>query len=235
MDRLDKILVSQGAGSRRDVQKLIRKKSVAVNGSIVTDPALKLDPEAAEITVSGEKIGYRNHVYVMMNKPLGVLSATEDKREKTVLDLLPENLRRRGLAPAGRLDKDTTGLLILTDDGEMLHRIISPRSGIFKRYYARLDALPDEETVKKFEEGVTLSDGTKCLPARLEPVENSSAYVEICEGKFHQVKRMFKACGLTVTALKRLKIGGLELDSKLHEGSWRELTDLEKNAIFIGK
>lgn len=235
MDRLDKILVSQGIGSRRDVQKLIRQKAVAVDGETVTKPDFKLDPEQHEIRVNGQALAFQKNIYIMMNKPKGVVCATQDNLSKTVLDIVPESLRRKGLAPAGRLDKDTVGLLILTDDGDFAHRIISPKKHVYKRYYAELDKAVTDKAVRMFENGIELSDGTVCLPARLEIVGESSACVEICEGKFHQVKRMFTACGLSVLYLKRLSIGGLELDNTLAEGECREMTKNEKSTLFIGK
>lgn len=232
MDRLDKILVSQGVGSRRDVQKLIRQKAVSIDGKTVTKPDFKLDPEQHEIKVNGQALAFRKNIYIMMNKPKGVVCATEDNLSETVLDLVPEGLHRRGLAPAGRLDKDTVGLLILTDDGDFAHRIISPKKHVYKRYYAELDGAVTGEAVRRFEEGIELSDGTACLPARLEIAGENSAYVEICEGKFHQVKRMFSACGLTVQYLRRVSIGSLELDATLAEGECREMTKDEKSALF---
>ncbi len=235
MDRLDKILVSQGVGSRRDVQKLIRQNAVTLDGKTVAKPDFKLDPEHHEIGVNGQALVFKKNIYIMMNKPQGVVCAAKDNLSKTVLDLVPEKLRRRNLAPAGRLDKDTVGLLILTDDGDFAHRIISPKNHVYKRYYAELDGAVTDETVHSFESGVRLSDGTVCMPARLEKAGESGAYVEICEGKFHQVKRMFSACGLSVLYLKRLSIGGLELDRKLSEGECRELTKNERCVIFIGK
>lgn len=235
MERLDKILVSQGAGSRREVQKLIKKKNVTVDGGVVTSPEKKFDPESCLIKVNGQALEYKKFVYIMMNKPAGVVSASNDKREKTVIDLLPENLKRKNLFPAGRLDKDTEGLMIITDDGDFAHKLLSPKNHVFKRYYAELDGGLDESMILSFKNGIELKDGTKCLPAKLEINDGKSAYVEICEGKFHQVKKMFKSQGLTVKYLKRVKIGGLELDSNLHIGSARELTNYEKTVIFMGK
>lgn len=232
MDRLDKILVSQGVGSRRDVQKLIRQKAVAVDGKTVTKHDFKLDPERCEISVNGHALAFQKNIYIIMNKPQGVVCATQDNLSKTVLDLVPKQLRRKGLAPVGRLDKNTVGLLILSDDGDFAHRVISPKKHVYKRYYVELDEVVTDEVVQRFESGITLSDGTECLPARLEIVEKSSACVEICEGKFHQVKRMFSACGLSVLYLKRLSIGGLELDETLAEGECREMTKDEKSALF---
>jgi 16S rRNA pseudouridine516 synthase len=235
MERLDKILVSQGIGSRREVQKLIKKKNVTVDGEVVVSPELKIDPENSLIKVSGQAVEFKKHIYIMMNKPAGVVSASSDKREKTVIDILPENLKRKNLFPAGRLDKDTEGLMIITDDGDFAHKLLSPKKHIYKRYYAELDGEPGESMIFSFKNGIELNDGTKCLPAKLEIKDKRSAFVEICEGKFHQVKKMFKSQGLNVKYLKRVKIGGLELDSNLHIGSARELTNYEKTVIFIGK
>jgi 16S rRNA pseudouridine516 synthase len=167
-----------------------------------------------------------------MNKPSGVVSATEDNLDETVIDLIPDEYKRPGIFPAGRLDKDTVGLLIITDDGDFAHRLMSPKKKIYKKYYAELDKNPDENTVKAFENGIVFRDNTKCLPAKLELLGGCRAYVEICEGRFHQVKKMFAACEMTVKYLKRVKIGGLELDSNLNEGECRELSKDEQTVIF---
>lgn len=235
MERLDKILVSQGIGSRREVQKLIRKKSVIVDGEVITKPEFKVEPETSEIKVNGRALNFKKFIYIMMNKPAGVLSAVKDNNNKTVIDILPDELKRKGLFPAGRLDKDTEGLTLITDDGDFAHKILSPKSHVYKRYYAVLDGELNENMVSEFKNGIKLKDGTVCLPAKLEIKSKNSAYVEICEGRFHQVKKMFLTAGLKVKYLKRLKIGGLELDSNLHIGESRELTNLEKRSIFIGK
>ncbi len=235
MERIDKILASQGLGSRRDVHKLIKQKAVTVDGEIVLKPELKIDPEKSEIRVNGNTLSVKKYIYIMMNKPAGVLSASNDEREKTVIDILPPELRRKNLFPAGRLDKDTEGLTIITDDGDFAHKILSPKNHVYKRYYAELDSELSEDMISAFKEGVVFNDGTKCLPAALEIRDKHSAYVEICEGKYHQVKKMFAVFGLKVKYLKRLSIGGLELDSNLHIGESRELTNLEKRTIFIGK
>ncbi len=234
MERLDKLLVSQGLGSRKEVQKLVRSGEVCVDGAAVRKPDSKLDPELSEITVSGKRLEYSRFVYIMLNKPSGVVCATEDKADRTVLDILPPQLRRPGLFPAGRLDKDTEGLLIITDDGDYAHKILSPKSHVYKRYYAELDGEPTGETARRFSEGIIFSDGTECLPARLEIAGKTSAYVEICEGKFHQVKKMFLSCGLKVTYLKRVRVGGLSLDVNLPIGQARMMEKNEKNAVFIG-
>jgi 16S rRNA pseudouridine516 synthase len=235
MDRLDKILVAQGIGSRKEVQKLIRSKAVTVDGETVVKPETKVEPESCEIKVSGQAVDFKKHLYIMMNKPQGVVSATEDKDCKTVIDILPPELKRKGLFPAGRLDKDTEGLLIITDDGDFAHKMLSPKKHVVKRYYAELDGEVTEQMVQMYKSGIMFKDGTKCQPAKLEILEKNSAYVEICEGKYHQVKKMFNVCGLNVTFLKRISIGNLELDSNLPIGSSRELLKNEKSAIFLGK
>lgn len=235
MERLDKILVSQGVGSRKEVQKLIKKKAIIVDGEVVSKSDLKLDPEKSEIKVNGQVLNFKKHIYIMLNKPAGVLSATEDSSQKTVIDILPDNLKRKGLFPVGRLDKDTEGLLIISDDGEFAHKALSPKKHIYKRYYAELDGELGEDMIAVFEKGIELKNGEKFLPAKLEIKDKHSAYVEIREGKFHQVKKMFLSQGLEVRYLKRVKFGGLELDSNLHIGEARELTFYEKSTIFIGK
>ncbi len=234
MERLDKILVSQGIGSRSEVKNLIKKRLVAVDGKNEVKPELKIDPEKSKIEVNGQAISVKNHLYIMMNKPAGVLSATKDSREKTVIDLLPDGFKRKGMAPVGRLDKDTEGLMLISDDGQFAHRVLSPKKHIYKRYYAELDGELSVDMVESFKNGIELKDGTKFLPALLEIKDKNSAYVEICEGKFHQVKKMFLSQGLAVKYLKRVKIGGLCLDSNLHIGKSRELTEYEKTVIFIG-
>lgn len=233
-ERLDKFLASQSFGSRKDVTKLIRSGAVAVNGETARDSAQKLDPSRDRVTVDGEEVVYRKHLYLMMNKPAGVLSATEDGRGRTVLDLLPPELLRRGLFPAGRLDKDTTGLLILTDDGDFAHRMLSPKSHVYKLYEARTRDPVKPGDVQAFLEGIT-QGGQTFAPARLwteEREDGEAAMVEIREGKFHQVKRMFQAVGNQVLTLKRLKIGGLPLDGTLGEGEARLLTEEERDLIF---
>ena len=232
MERLDKFLAAQGKGTRKEVGRLIRSGAVAVDGVPVRDPASKVDPSRQTVAVGGNPILWQEHLYIMMNKPAGVLSATEDRRQKTVLDLLPEDLRRRGLFPAGRLDKDTTGLLLITDDGELAHKMLSPKNHVYKQYRAQLDAPVEEADIQAFAAGVAW-EGEQYAPARLWVEQDPrAAFVEIREGRFHQVKRMFQARGKTVLQLKRLKIGGLWLDSTLQEGECRLLTPQEIQAIF---
>lgn len=228
MERLDKFLAAQGKGTRKEVGRLIRSGAVAVDGVPVRDPAAKVDPSCQMVAVGGSPILWQEHLYIMMNKPAGVLSATEDRRQKTVLDLLPEDLRRRGLFPAGRLDKDTTGLLLITDDGDLAHRMLSPKKHVYKLYQARLDAPVTPEDVRAFEEGVRWEEEVYA-PARLWAGEGDPfvAFAQVHEGRFHQVKRMFQARGKTVLSLKRLKIGGLSLDSTLQEGECRLLAPEE--------
>lgn len=227
-ERLDKFLASQGLGTRKEVGKLIRSGAVLVNGAPQRDPGAKVEPGADRVTAQGEEIRYQEFLTIMLNKPAGVLSATEDRRQTTVLDLLPEGLRRRGLFPAGRLDKDTTGLLLITDDGDLAHRMLSPKKHVYKLYQARLDAPVTPEDVRAFEEGVRWGEEVYA-PARLWAGEEDPfvAFAQVHEGRFHQVKRMFQARGKTVLSLKRLKIGGLSLDSTLQEGECRLLAPEE--------
>lgn len=198
-------------------------------------PSKKLDPEKAEITVDGKPIGTDKFIYIMMNKPAGVVCATKDNIDKTVLDILPPELRRRGLFPAGRLDKDTEGLLIITNDGDFAHKMLSPKKHVDKQYIAELDGEITDPMIKSFENGIIFADGTKCLPAKLERLDKCKARVTICEGKYHQVKKMFLSCSVKVVHLQRISIGNLYLDSKLPTGSCKKLTNLDKELIFMGK
>ena len=243
-ERLDKILSSQGLCSRREAGALIRRGLVSVNGAPAENPDRKFDPLLDEITVDGKKLVFRRFEYLMMNKPAGVLSASRDRREKTVLDLLPPELSRRGLFPAGRLDRDTEGLLILTDDGDYAHRMLSPKSHVYKIYHAVLDFPIEKDDIEAFACGVEMKDFNS-LPAKLSILPKSEApyldmppecfaAVEIREGKFHQVKRMFAARGKTVLALKRVRIGALRLDESLLPGRARRMAPSEVMAVFHG-
>lgn len=234
MERIDKILVSQNFGSRKQVHKIIKSKSVKINGVLCSVCSEKADPETDLIEINGAVISFKKHLYIMMNKPAGVLSASRSKNAKTVLDLLPESLRRKGLFPAGRLDKDTEGLMIITDDGDFAHKMLSPNKKVYKKYFAKLDNSVTEQVREEFEQGIVFSDGTRCMPAKLEICpDGKSAFVSICQGKFHQVKKMFLSCGLQVEYLKRVSIGGLALDEGLFPGEVRELADCEKQLIFL--
>lgn len=230
--RLDKIIADAGAASRKEAKALVKAGRVKVNGLIARSAEDKYDPETCSVLVDGQPLDYSQFRYIMMNKPNGVLSATEDAGQETVIDLLPENLRKQELFPVGRLDKDTTGLLLLTNDGGFSHSIISPKRHVAKVYRAAVTGVLDESDIRAFEEGVVLSDGTKCMSAKLEILRPSVGLATVYEGKYHQVKRMFASRGKHVTALHRLSIGGLELDASLQPGQFRELSADERMKIF---
>ncbi len=229
LQRLDKIIASQGKYSRSDVRRLVRNGEVTVNGKAVNDCGMKADAENDIIIVCGEKFGYSEFVYIMLNKPQGVVSASRSPGEKTVVDLVPDNLRRSGLFPAGRLDKDTTGFVLITDDGAFAHDILSPKKHIEKTYIAVLDRPIGDSELEKFRSGVVLADGYECLPAQIEPLTDDGLVVEIKlrEGKYHQIKRMAAACGSHVNGLKRVAMGSLELDTSLDEGECRLISQDE--------
>ena len=234
MERLDKIIASQGKYSRSEVKKLVKAGRVTLDGTVVKSSDVKAD-EGADIRIDGVSLNYKKHIYIMLNKPQGVISATEDRTQKTVLDLVPKELFRNGLFPAGRLDGDTTGFVLITDDGDFAHRILSPKNHIMKTYHATLRDPLSEEDIVRFREGLTLGDGTECLEAHvrvLESGERTIAEIKICEGKYHQVKRMFASIGNKVVALRRVKMGELELDSSLPEGQCREITDEEIDLLL---
>lgn len=233
LQRLDKILSDLGLASRREVRAMIKSGRVLVDGRLPAGPELKLDPETAAITLDGEALCYRRFRTFMMDKPAGVLTATEDRAQPTVIDLLPPELRRLGLFPVGRLDKDTTGLLLLTNDGDLAHRILSPRSDVPKRYRAQVDGVPDEEDARAFAAGLVLGDGTRCLPALLECSGSCECFVTLREGKYHQVKRMLAARGKPVLALRRVSVGGLTLEETLGPGGLRELTESDLCTLFM--
>ena len=231
--RLDKFLANENIGSRKAVGTLVRSGAVTVNGQAVRRADEQIDADRDEICVNGKPVRYNAHIYIMMHKPAGVLTATRDSRAQTVLDLLPPEMRRRGLFPAGRLDRDTTGLLLITDDGDFAHRMLAPKSHVYKRYEAVLDLPVDAEDTSRFAAGIQSGEDL-FAPATLEISSSDPhmAWVEIREGKFHQVKRMFKACGKTVTALKRLSIGALKLDPALRPGEVRILEPQEAMLVF---
>lgn len=230
VQRLDKILASTGRWSRREVKLLVRQGRVLADGRPAASPEEKYDPAVTALTVDGEDIGYRDVTWLMMNKPGGVLSATEDGQGTTVLDLLSPELRRIGLFPVGRLDKDTEGLLLLTNDGDLAHQLLSPRHHVDKVYFVRVAGRLTAADQAAFREGMILGDGLHCMPAELEILtagENSEAHVTLREGKFHQVKRMLAALGKPVLYLKRVEMGKLPLDIKLAPGDYRFLTEEE--------
>ena len=234
MMRLDKYLCETGFGTRSQVKDLLKKGQVMVNGEVVKKPELKINETTDQILCQGKKASYQKNIYLMLHKPAGVVSATEDNREKTVLDLVRPGDRKNGLFPVGRLDKDTEGLLLLTDDGELAHRLLSPKKHVDKTYYAKIDGQVTEEHVKQFREGLDIGDEKKTLPAVLTillsgPV--SEIEVTIHEGRFHQIKRMFEAVGCKVTYLKRLSMGSLVLDETLPLGEYRSLTEAELEGL----
>lgn len=227
MERLDKLLSRELNITRTQSKALIKRGAVSVNGKAAVSGDLKCD-ENDEVICDGRAVNRREHVYIMLNKPKGVVSATEDGADKTVLDLLPENMRRRGLFPAGRLDKDTTGFVLITDDGEFAHNILSPAKHIDKTYIARLDKPFTEEVRADFERGMTLGEN-ELLEAQLGAIDNdyTKALVVLRQGLYHQVKRMFKKHGITVLELRRIKMGGLPLDEALKEGEARYISGEE--------
>ena len=235
--RLDKLLSASAGVTRTEAKAMLRAGRVHVGGSPVTDGSIQVE-ETSDLTLDGSPLRYRKYVYLMLHKPSGVLSATEDPRDRTVLDLLPEPFRRLELFPAGRLDKDATGLLLLTNDGDFCHRVISPKQEVWKRYLAVTAGPLLPEHTERFRTGMLLEDGSTCLPAGLEILrtgEESECVVTLREGKFHQVKRMLAACGAPVIRLHRLSVGGLELDPSLAPGEARELTEEERERVFSQK
>lgn len=234
--RIDKFLKDQGIATRSELKDIIRKGRVRVGNDLCTDPGLHIDPDIDRIFLNGSLISYKRFVYLMMNKPKGVITATEDKRAETVLDLLADKYRRMDVFPVGRLDKDTEGLLIITNNGDLAHNLLSPKKHVMKLYEAQLDRFPGESAITAFNEGVVINSEFKALPAVLRYIgmNPTIAQVEVYEGKFHQVKRMFKAVGAEVIALKRLKMGELRLDESLKPGESRELSENEINMLGAG-
>ena len=234
MERLDKIVATALQISRKDAISLIKSGRINENGIALKDAKKKLDENSAKLFLDGNRIYYNKYVYIMMNKPKGVISASDGKGEKTVIDILPDEMKRKNLFPAGRLDKDTTGFMLITDDGEFAHSILSPKNHIPKTYIAKLDKPFDENVINGFENGVELKD-TKCMGAKLEAVNGdfTLAKVEIKQGIYHQVKRMFKHFGLEVLELKRIKMGNLPLDESLGDGECRYLTADEVSSISV--
>ena len=226
MERLDKFLCDCGAGTRSQVKAIIKAGRVTVDGTQERDSGRKIDPDTQVLALDGEVLNRRGRVVVMLNKPAGFVTATEDKTDKTVMELLPEGYRHLDLKPVGRLDKATEGLLLFTNDGELIHRLICPKKEVPKRYYACHEGTAGPEDIAAFAEGLILGDGTKCLPAVLEPVGPGQSFVTVCEGKYHQVRRMLASRGMPVTYLERRQEGGLALGD-LPRGQVRELTEAE--------
>ncbi len=230
MERLDKFLCDSGAGTRSQVKAILKAGRVTVDGKVEKDNGRKIDPAKQTVTLDGEVLGGKRRAVVMLNKPAGFVTATEDPVEKTVMELLPETMKHLDLKPVGRLDKATEGLLLFTNDGDLLHRLISPKKEVPKIYYARHEGQAGQEDVEAFAAGLTLRDGTLCLPAKLEPIGPGESLVTVCEGKYHQVRRMMASRNMTVTYLERRQEAGLTLGN-LPRGQVRELTEQEIAAL----
>ncbi len=229
-ERLDKVLANMGYGSRKDVKRYIKDGLVTVNGNTIIKSEYKVNPYEDVITINGEELRYREYIYLMMNKPMGLVSSTDDPFTRTVIDLLSEEYLNYKPFPVGRLDKDTEGLLLISNDGKLAHELLSPKKHVDKKYYAEIDGTVEEEHITIFKEGIVLDDGYKTLPAELEIIESgvfSKVNLIIREGKFHQIKRMFEALSMKVIYLKRIQMGTLILDETLSPGEYRELTDEE--------
>lgn len=231
--RIDKLLSNMGIGSRKEVKDYIKNGLVSINGKVVTKATEKVNEESDKITFKNESIIYEKYIYIMLNKPQGVISASRGYTQKTVVDLLEDKYQNMGIFPAGRLDKDTEGLVLLTNDGILSHNLLSPKKGIVKKYYAKVDSKLEEKSIDDFKNGIYLKeDQYLTKPAKLEIISDFECFVYIEEGKYHQVKRMLANCGNNVIYLKRLSIGNLELDNSLGIGEYRPLTDKELDGLF---
>ena len=232
MERLDKFLCDSGVGTRSQVKVILKSGRVRVNGAAVKDGSVKVDPQTAEVTLDGQVLGGARRVVLMLNKPEGFVTATEDKHDRTVMELLPAEYRHLDVKPVGRLDKATEGLLLFTNDGDLLHRLISPKKEVPKVYYARHEGTATAEDVEAFAAGLTLRDGLECLPAKLESLGAGESLITVCEGKYHQVRRMMASRNMTVTYLERRQEAGLTLGD-LPRGSVRELTEEEISQLDV--
>ncbi len=222
MQRLDKLLSEAGVASRKELKTMIRAGRVTVDGKVAVSPETKVDEQTADVRVDGQPVGKQRAVLLMLHKPAGYVTSTDDPRDRTVMELVPQEYRYLDPKPVGRLDKETEGLLLFTNDGQLAHRILSPRHRVWKRYYAEHEGEAGQADVHAFAEGVTLKDGDQCLPARLIPQGPGKSLVEVCEGKYHQVRRMLASRGMPVTYLKRISEAGLELED-LPLGQCREV------------
>lgn len=232
--RLDKFLSNMGVVSRRELKSYIKKGAVTVNGTAAASADMQVDENCDRVSFCGEEIAYSRYVYIMLNKPAGYLSATEDSRTKTVLELLDERYQKMQLFPVGRLDKDTEGLLIMTNDGDLCHKLLSPKYHVSKKYYVESENASKTSDVQSFSDGVYIDGGYKTLPATLEITQDPyKSYVTICEGKFHQIKQMFRAVDNSVKYLERVEFGGIKLDRTLARGEYRALTDDEIAALRL--
>ena len=230
MERLDKFLCDSGAGTRSQVKLILKAGRVTVDGTVERDNSRKIDPAKQTICLDGEVLGGKRRIVVMLNKPAGFVTATEDKNDRTVMELLPPEIRAQDVKPVGRLDKATEGLLLFTNDGDLLHRLISPKKEVPKIYYARHEGMATGEDVAAFASGLMLGDGTVCLPAKLEPMGAGESLVTVCEGKYHQVRRMMASRGMPVIYLERRQEGALTLGD-LPRGKVRELTEQEIRSL----
>jgi 16S rRNA pseudouridine516 synthase len=232
MLRLDKFLCDAGIGSRSQVKVFLKQGLIKVNGEIIKKPEFKVEEEQDSVTFQGKEIKYRKYVYYMLNKPKGVVSATRDNLDRTVTDLIKDS-GHQNLFPVGRLDKDTEGLLIMTNDGDLAHRLLSPKKHVDKVYYVELDKMLTEEGRRMLETGIDIGEEKPTLPANAQRISDTSLYLTIREGKYHQVKRMLKAVGCEVTYLKRIAMGAISLDKNLPCGCYRELTEEERKKILL--
>lgn len=233
-ERLDKVIANMGYGSRKDVKRFIKEGKVKVNNTTILESEFKVNPYEDEISFNGEDVIYRKYIYLMMNKPQGLVSSTEDPLTRTVIDLLSEEYLIYKPFPVGRLDKDTEGLLMISNDGKLAHELLSPKKGVDKTYYAEVDGYVEDKHIEDFKAGVVLEDGYKTLPATLDIIKGdviSKVNLTIQEGKYHQVKRMFESIGMQVIYLKRVSMGSLGLDELLELGEYRELTEEEINIL----
>ena len=230
MERLDKFLCDSGAGTRSQVKMILKAGRVTVDGKVEKDNSKKIDPATQAVTLDGEVLGGKRRTVVMLNKPAGFVTATEDPVERTVMELLPDTMKHLDLKPVGRLDKATEGLLLFTNDGDLLHRLISPKKAVPKVYYAKHEGTATQEDVEAFQQGITLRDGTVCLPAKLVSLEGGESLITVCEGKYHQVRRMMASRNMTVTYLERREEGSLSLGN-LPRGQVRELTEAEIQSL----
>lgn len=230
MERLDKFLCDSGVGTRSQVKQILKAGRVTVDGIPERDNSRKIDPQKQTVCLDGEAMGGKRRIVLMLNKPAGFVTATEDKQERTVMELLPPAYRNMDVKPVGRLDKATEGLLLFTNDGDLLHRLISPKKEVPKVYYAKHEGAAKQENVAAFADGMELRDGTKCLPAKLELLGPGESLITVCEGKYHQVRRMMAARGMTVGYLERRQEGGLTLDG-LPRGQVRELDEKEVHML----
>lgn len=232
MMRLDKLLAHSGYGTRKDVKEIIRKGYVIVNGDAIRDDDFKVDEDNDEVIVQGSSVNYEKMIYLMLNKPDGYISATYDRHDPIVMDLI-EGYENRGLFPVGRLDKDSEGLLLITNDGLLAHKMLAPKYHVDKKYYIKYDGIVTSDKKNMFEGGITIDDGYKCKEAKFIPLSSNEAYVVISEGKFHQVKRMMEAIGCKVTYLRRVEFGPLKMDDTLGLGEYRHLTEDEVKSLKI--